>query len=117
GFALGLAVGIVGYVVFAWVSESGGARAADRTGVAVPRSVLSVVGAFAALGVVFGGFDISAVALAEQSGSPVAAGLLIGLFALASVIAGTILGARPAVRSRASRFVITAMAYTLVVPF
>ncbi len=116
GFGVGLAVGVAGYLAFARGSSAAASSRPAREGAAIPARILGVVGAFSAMGVVFGGFDISAVALAEQSQVPVAAGLLIGVFALASVVSGTILGAKPAVASRARRFVIGAIAYSIVVP-
>ncbi|NYF10723.1 MFS family permease [Leifsonia sp. AK011] len=116
GFVVGLVVGLGGYLAFAWGSSASRSERPTQRGAAVPAGILGVVVAFGAMGVVFGGFDISAVALAEQAGVPVAAGLLIGVFALASVISGTILGARPVVRSRARRFVVAAIAYSILVP-
>lgn len=120
GFGVGLGVGVLGYVLFA--VQSGAPRAVEtrgrpRLGRGIPLRVLGIVGAFTAMGAVFGSFDVSTVALAQREGMPAATGLLIGLFALASVIAGAVLGSRAPGRSSVRSFVFAALAYALVTPW
>ncbi|MDH6180936.1 MFS family permease [Microbacteriaceae bacterium SG_E_30_P1] len=116
GFALGLAAGVGGYLVFALLPSPERSSQRHRGRARLHPGVFGVIGAFAAMGIVFGSFDISVVALAESEGAPVAAGLLIGVFALASVISGTVLGSRSPRRSRARRFILAAVAYSVAVP-
>ncbi len=120
GFGVGLALGLGGSLVLAaqtGAPRRSALRSRGRRERGIPPRVLGIVLAFVGMGTVFGSFDVTVVALSEAAGVPAATGLLIGLFALSSVIAGAVLGSRPVSRSRDRRFVIAAVAYAAVVPF
>jgi MFS family permease len=53
-----------------------------------------IVVAFVGLGAIFGSVEVALVAFAEERGSPGAAGLLVSLFALGSLVAALAYGAR-----------------------
>lgn len=119
GFAVGLGFGITGSLVLA---RQPGAPVTLQQHDDPPRSrsvpwrVGGIVVAFVGMGTVFGSFDVTVVALSTAAGMPAATGLLIGLFAVASVVAGAVLGARRPARRRDRAFLIAAVAYALVVP-
>jgi hypothetical protein len=52
-----------------------------------------LAGVFAALGAIFGAVDVALVAFAREEGAPAAAGALIALFAVGSLVAGVLYGA------------------------
>lgn len=56
------------------------------------------------LGVLFGGSEVAAVAFADQAGRPVAAGLLLAVWALGSLISGVISGSLVFRRSPPNRY-------------
>lgn len=56
--------------------------------------MLSLAAIFAAIGVIFGATDVSTVAFAEEQGSKALAGPILAVFALGSLIAGLLYGAR-----------------------
>lgn len=60
----------------------------------LPQSVIAVAFIALGLGLVFGSFDISAVAFADENGQKVWAGALIGVLALGSLIGGLLYGSR-----------------------
>ncbi|WP_440710513.1 MFS transporter [Herbiconiux sp. YIM B11900] len=81
----------------------------------LPRGVLALLPVFLGVGVVFGSLDLTAVGVSEAEGAPAAAGFLLAMFALGSVVSGLVFGARgtrirPAVMVAAS-----ALAYGIVV--
>nr|WP_265521758.1 MFS transporter [Oerskovia sp. JB1-3-2] len=61
---------------------------------------------FVAMGIVFGGTDVSTIAFAEEQGSPGVAGLILGIFATGSLISGLLYGARHWVSPLSRRLVI-----------
>jgi MFS family permease len=119
GVVVALALGVPGQLLLAAqrrTAPSPRAVAAIRASLLPPARILPVVIAFAGLGAVFGTLDVSTVALATEAGSPWVAGVAIGVFSLASVVSGVLVGARPAVRSERRRFIVAAMAFGLLVP-
>lgn len=79
------------------------------------RTVLPVAVLSAALGILFGGAEVTTVAFAEEHGTEAYAGGLLALWALGSLVAGAVTGAiswqsRPATRVRWGAF---AMACTM----
>ena len=64
-------------------------RSALRVPAVVVLSVVSV-----ALGALFGAVEVATVAVADESGTAVAAGPLLAVFALGSLLAGVLVGAR-----------------------
>lgn len=119
GLAIGTALGVPGLLLLAAQRSTAppvlpaGRR---RARLLPPVRILPVVLAFTGLGAVFGTLDVSTVALAAEEGIPWMAGLIIAVFSLASVLAGILLGARPAVRSERRRFLLAAIVFGLLVP-
>ncbi|MFI2567228.1 MFS transporter [Cellulosimicrobium sp. AB352] len=66
--------------------------------------VLAVI--FVAMGIVFGATDVSTIAFAEEEGQKGAAGVILAVFALGSLISGLVYGARHWVSPLWRRFVI-----------
>ena len=85
------------------------------------RTLLPLIGAFAALGTAFGAIEVSVVAFTEEAGQPTAAGLVLAAFAAGSLVAGIIFGALvhgPPTRSRlvvAQGVLAAALSVTLLV--
>jgi predicted MFS family arabinose efflux permease len=97
-------------------------RHADTAREPLPwRTLLPLIGAFAALGTAFGAIEVSVVAFTEEAGQPAAAGLVLAAFAAGSLVAGIVFGARahgPPTRSRlvaALGVLAAALALTLLV--
>jgi predicted MFS family arabinose efflux permease len=65
----------------------------ERSALAQPGLLLLVVGSLG-VGGVFGGYEVSVVAFSEQAGRSGASGLILGLWALGSMIGGIVFGAR-----------------------
>jgi MFS family permease len=88
---------------------SGRPRGNAGSAIAVPAiRVLAL--AFVALGAIFGSVDVATVAFADEAGHPAAAGLVLAVFAVGSMISGLAYGA---VRWRSSlrrRFLVTVVA-------
>jgi MFS family permease len=88
---------------------SGRTRGNAGSAIAVPAiRVLAL--AFVALGAIFGSVDVATVAFADEAGRPAAAGLVLAVFAVGSMISGLAYGA---VRWRSSlrrRFLVTVVA-------
>lgn len=57
------------------------------------RTLVPLVAAFVALGIVFGAVEVSVVAFTEEAGSPGSAGLVLAAFAVGSLVAGLVFGA------------------------
>jgi predicted MFS family arabinose efflux permease len=69
------------------------------------------------LGVMFGGTEVAAVAFADEAGRPAAAGVLLALWALGSLIAGVVSGGLTFTRPPAVRYLIGVCALAvLMVP-
>lgn len=83
------------------------------------RSVFTIPGirvllaAFIGLGCMFGGIEVITVAFAEARGRPGVAGLLLGLYALGSLVAGLVFGTRRPRRPLRQRLVIGLIATVL----
>ena len=73
--------------------------------------VLAVV--FVAMGLIFGATDVSTIAFAEEQGSKSASGLILGVFAMGSLISGLAYGARHWVSPLWKRFTIGMVALAL----
>ncbi len=67
------------------------------------------------LGVAFGAVEVATVAFAEELGHPAAAGLLLALYALGSLVAGLVVGAVHLETSNAIRFRWSMLALALLV--
>ena len=126
GFGVGLALGVVGGVALVLQrrttpavhreQQPAGQTPRRRILRPLPRGVVALLPVFLGVGVVFGSLDLTAVGLTEAEGVPAAAGFLLAMFALGSVVSGFVFGARgtrirPAVMVAAS-----ALAYGIVVP-
>ncbi|TNM70170.1 MFS transporter [Streptomyces sp. NP160] len=78
---------------------SGGVRAAARRAVAGAVGVMEHAGmralatAFVATGVVFGSVEVIAVAFTAERGAPAAAGVVLALYSVGSLLAGLVFGA------------------------
>jgi MFS family permease len=68
------------------------------------RSLAPLVAGAMMLGVLFGGSEVATVAFADEAGRPVAAGLLLAIWALGSLISGVISGSIAFRRTPASRY-------------
>lgn len=75
-------------------------RPVDRTesgprggALGAPGMLFTVVAALG-IGSVFGGYEVSVVAFAEQAGAPGASGVILGLYAFGSLVGGLLFGAR-----------------------
>lgn len=86
-------------------------RAHGKAGSAIGVPAIRVLAlAFVALGAIFGSVDVATVAFADEAGRPAAAGLVLAVFAVGSMISGLAYGA---VRWRSSlrrRFLVTVVA-------
>ena len=130
GFAVGLVLGIAGQL--ALVLQRGTTPAVHSTEAAphagapvrsrprlfrrLPAGVAGLLPVFLGVGVVFGSLDLTAVGYTEARGEPAAAGLLLALFALGSVISGLVFGTLPLRGHPLVRFGLCAVAYGIVVP-
>ena len=57
------------------------------------RTLVPLIGAFAALGTAFGAVEVSVVAFTDEAGQPAAAGVVLAAFAGGSLLAGLVFGA------------------------
>jgi MFS family permease len=120
--AAGLVLPVVAMLIGGWwfLAQHRTAPLPAPAGTPRPRgTVLTVPGmmplllVFLAIGVIFGGTDVSTVALATEVGHKGWAGVVLAGFALGSLTAGLIYGARPWVSPLHRRFVIGAVALAL----
>jgi len=98
GLSAALAFGLVGTYVFAGLrSTEPAVHPAPETGTDRPAMPWFAVGTLTlltfALGVLFGAAEVSTVAFAEEEGNQGAAGFLLAIWALGSLVAGLISGA------------------------
>ncbi|WKK72945.1 MFS transporter [Rathayibacter oskolensis] len=120
GVVVGLGIGVVGGV--ALLAQVGTqpplAPAADRTRVRIrlPLGLVGVVAVFAAIGGVFGSFNVAAIATAEAAGAEAASGLLLSAYSIGSVLTGVVVGAARLPGSPRSRFVVAGLVFGVVVP-
>lgn len=82
----------------------------------LPRGVVVLLPVFLGVGVVFGSLDLTAVGVSEAEGVPAAAGFLLAMFALGSVVSGLVFGARGSRVRPAAMVAGSAVAYGIVVP-
>ena len=68
------------------------------------RSLAPLVAGATMLGVLFGGSEVATVAFADERGKPVAAGLLLAIWALGSLISGVVSGSIVFRRTPATRY-------------
>lgn len=69
------------------------------------------------LGVMFGGTEVAAIAFADEAGRPAAAGVLLALWAMGSLIAGVVSGAMTFRRPPSTRYLMGVVALaTLMLP-
>jgi predicted MFS family arabinose efflux permease len=68
------------------------------------RSLAPLVAGATMLGVLFGGSEVATVAFADEAGKPVAAGLLLAIWALGSLISGVVSGSIVFRRTPATRY-------------
>jgi MFS family permease len=108
----GLVTALVASVLGTWwlVSQRGTEpprRAAETTEHSAPMpwgSLAPLVAGAVMLGVSFGGSEVATVAFADEAGKPVAAGLLLAIWALGSLISGVISGSMAFRRTPANRY-------------
>jgi MFS family permease len=79
-------------------------KAAHHSGPMPWRALAPLVAGAVMLGVLFGGSEVATVAFADEAGLPVAAGVLLAVWALGSLIAGLISGSIVFRRSPATRY-------------
>jgi predicted MFS family arabinose efflux permease len=74
-------------------ADAGSKPARERSVLWMP-GMLAVTGTFVAMGALFGGFDVSAVAYADEAGAKSQASILLVCFSISSCAAGFFYGAR-----------------------
>jgi len=74
-----------------------------------------LVATFVFTGVVFGAVDVTAIAFTEEQGQPAAAGLVLALYAVGSLLAGLVFGAVTWRGSLPRRFVVGAVAMAALI--
>jgi MFS family permease len=91
---------------------SGRPRGEGGSAIAVPAiRVLAL--AFLALGAIFGSVDVATVAFADEQGSPAAAGLVLAVFAIGSMVSGLAYGAMRWRSSLQRRFLVAVLILAL----
>jgi MFS family permease len=121
GVLVGLGIGVAGGVALLLQvrTQPPVAPAKGRGGGAparLPRGLVGVVVAFAAIGGVFGSFNVSAIATAEAEGAGAASGLLLSAYSIGSVLTGVVVGAAHLPGSPRSRFAAAGLLFGVVVP-
>ncbi len=122
GFTVGLVFGIVGQGALILLQRTTPAVHPDARPDRVPflrRIPVGLVGLlpiFFGVGVVFGSLDLTAVGFAAEEGQPAAAGVVLALFALGSVISGLAFGALRLRASLVVRVGVAAVVYAALVP-
>ncbi len=84
-------------------------------GVLEHAGVRVLVATFVFTGVVFGAVDVTAIAFTEERGQPAAAGLVLALYAVGSLVAGVVFGAVTWRGSLPRRFVVGAVAMAVLI--
>ncbi|RFA10966.1 hypothetical protein B7R54_18430 [Subtercola boreus] len=125
GFAAGVVVTVAGGVAL-WLQRSTMPRvvrasppeaaAHPRRRFRLPAGVLGLLPVYLGVGVVFASFDVGAISLSRQAGQPWLAGVILGVFALGSVVAGFAFGPLSARWAPATRVLAASVAYAVVVP-
>jgi MFS family permease len=85
---------------------AGRPQGADRTSVMRNAGMVVIALVFVAMGIIFGGVDVSTVAFAESLGTPALAGVVLAVFATGSLVSGLLYGAREFVMALWKRFLI-----------
>ncbi|MDO9396918.1 MAG: hypothetical protein Q7T71_10265 [Herbiconiux sp.] len=122
GIAVGLLLGLGGQLALVLQRSTApavhpDARAAGLPLVRpIPRGVVGVLPLFLGVGVVFGSVDLTSVGFAEAEGVPAAAGYLLAMLAIGSVLAGLVFGILKLAVAPPVRVGVTALLYGLVVP-
>jgi MFS family permease len=89
-------------------------RTRDEAGSAIAVPAIRVLAlAFLALGAIFGSVDVATVAFADEAGRPAAAGLVLAVFAVGSMVSGLAYGAMRWRSSLQRRFLVTVVALAL----
>lgn len=84
-------------------------------GVIEHGGVRVLVATFVFTGVVFGAVDVTAIAFTEERGQPAAAGLVLALYAVGSLVAGVVFGAVTWRGSLPRRFVVGVIAMAVLI--
>ncbi len=92
-----------------------GADVPGRTGTSMLAAMVRLVVTFAFMGVLFGSIEVVTVAFTAHVGSPGAAGVLLALFALGSLLAGLVAGSIPSRFGPHRRFVVGQLALAAAV--
>lgn len=87
-------------------TPSGRLTGSDRGSVMRSPGMVIIAVVFIAMGSIFGSIDVSTVAFAEESGAAGLAGVVLGVFALGSLISGLLYGAREFTMAPWKRFVV-----------
>ncbi|MWV48368.1 MFS transporter [Rathayibacter sp. VKM Ac-2803] len=121
GVVVGLGIGVVGGV--ALLAQVGtqpplATAPANRTRerVRLPLALAGIVAVFAAIGGVFGSFNVAAIATAEAAGAEAASGLLLSAYSIGSVLTGVVVGAAHLPGTPRSRFIVAGLVFGVVVP-
>jgi Major Facilitator Superfamily len=101
--------GLAGTLVFALTSASRtwrptGTRPPGRAGALAHRGMLALLGILALVGLSFAIIEVAVPALCEREGSARAAGLVLGLWGLGSLVGGVLYGRSAAPADPAARF-------------
>jgi len=105
---LAVAVGAVWFLSLRRTEPPAAPRAAGHPGgnvLRIPGMVLLVV-VFVGMGAIFGATDVATVAFAEEQGNKGAAGVVLAMFALGSMLSGLLYGARHWHRPLPQRFAV-----------
>lgn len=121
GVLVGLGIGVAGSVALLLQvrTQPPVASAAGRSGgvtVRLPLGLVGIVVAFAAIGGVFGSFNVAAIATAEAAGADAASGLLLSAYSIGSVLTGVVVGAARLPGSPRGRFAAAGLLFGVVVP-
>ncbi|TAJ46740.1 MAG: MFS transporter [Herbiconiux sp.] len=122
GFAVGLVFGIVGQGALIALRRTTPAvhpdARPDRAPFLrrIPSGLMGSLPVFFGVGAVFGSLDLTAVAFSAEQGQPAAAGIVLALFALGSVISGLAFGALRLRAPLVLRVGVSAVVYGLLVP-
>ena len=81
----------------------------------VSRGFVLVTAALAAMGAMFGAFEVTTVALTRELGHEGATGLVLALYAIGSLVTGLIFGARHAVASVPVQFAVAGVVLAVIV--